>query len=104
MHYKPALNQVLLELDTTEDKWGTGNDDSMLGRSYNKGTVVELGIFFATADYPMLGRTASEMMKDFLGKEVMYNEGTEAGKTFEDGDKLYALVDYWQIVGYREDA
>lgn len=97
--YKPLFNQVLIELDTDEDKWGTGNDDSMLGRDYNRGKVIDAGPVFATADYPIMPGNIADMVGDLLQKDVMFNKGHEAGKTFEDDGKLYAFVNWWDIVG-----
>jgi hypothetical protein len=101
--YKPAFHQVLVRLDTESDKWGTGNDDSMLGRSYNKGHVEAVGIVFTTDQVPMASNNIKVMLEDFEGKDILFNEGSEAGKTFEDEKgKLYALIDWWNIVGVKD--
>lgn len=96
MIYQPLFNQVLVEVDTESDKWGTGNDDSMLGKDYREGTVISYGPVVATNDYP-------EPMgsEDVVGKHVMWNQGHEAGKTFEHDGKLYAFVYWWDLVAVK---
>jgi hypothetical protein len=41
--YEPVFNSVLVQIDDKDAEWGTGNDDSMLGKSYSKGTVIRVG-------------------------------------------------------------
>jgi hypothetical protein len=41
--YEPVFNSVLVQIDDKDAEWGTGNDDSMLGKSYSKGTVIRIG-------------------------------------------------------------
>lgn len=93
--YRPLFNQVLVEVDTESDKWGTGNDDSMLGKDYREGMVIQYGQMLETSDYPvvpMMGDRAAPM------ERVMWNQGHEAGKTFEHEGKLYAFVYWWDLV------
>jgi hypothetical protein len=103
--YRPLFNQVLVEVDTDGDKWGTGNDDSMLGKDYREGVVVDIGAKVPTNDYPINpdGLDAlHELTIRLVDKQVMWNQGHEAGKTFEHDGKLYALVYWWDLVGVKE--
>lgn len=104
--YKPLFNQVLVEVTLDiADRYGTGNDDSMLGKDYREGKLLELGIFTMTADYPnsdMGLDDIAERLKGLAGKQVMWNQGHEAGKTFEHDGKLYALVYWFDLVGVKE--
>lgn len=100
--YLPTNNHVLIEIDTEDAKWGTGNDDSMLGADYNKGRVVQIGHVFTTQEYPMATANMATYVAQYENKDVLYNKGAEAGKTFEDDGKLYGLVEWWHIVGVAE--
>lgn len=104
--YKPLFNQVLVEVDTESDKWGTGNDDSMLGKDYREGTVIEIGDVVPTADYPEVPvdrvPVVHTTLPKLVGKQVMWNQGHESGKTFEHEGKMYALVFWWDLVGVKE--
>jgi hypothetical protein len=103
--YKPKFNQVLVEVDTSEDKWGGTQDDKIGGPSYREGKLLEVcEIFVQTADYPLDSASLSEvrdMAISTIGKTVMWNEGHEAGKTFEHDGKLYALIYWWDIVAEK---
>lgn len=101
--FKPLFNQALVEVDTESDKWGTGNDDSMLGKDYREGTVVEYGQFLPTKDYP---KTPDDLELSVLAapmEHIMWNQGHEAGKTFEHDGKLYAFVYWWDLVGVKDE-
>lgn len=97
--YKPKFNQVLVEIDLSDAKWGNSNEE-MMGPSYREGKVLSYGEVFPTADYPEYNPLNA--LDEMIGKQVMWNEGHEAGKTFEDGDKLYALINWWDIVAVKE--
>jgi hypothetical protein len=97
--YKPLFNQVLVEVDTEGDKWGTGNDDSMLGKDYREGTLVGIGPLMVTEQYPELPAMADI---GYLGRQVMWNQGHEAGKTFEHDGKLYAFVYWFDLVAVKD--
>lgn len=104
--YKPKFNSVLVEIDDKDAKWGSANDESMLGKSYTKGNVIEFGECFPTEAYPYLppeGETSlATDFKDIIGKDVMWNEGHEAGTTFEENGKLYGFIYWWDIRGVKE--
>lgn len=104
--YKPLFNQVLVEVDTDSDKWGTGNDDSMLGKDYREGMVAKVGHFITTSDYPLTPEEQKDVTQMFIelqGEHVMWNQGHEAGKTFEHDGELYALVYWWDLVGVKDE-
>lgn len=92
--YQPQFNSVLVEIDDAAAAWGTGNDESMLGASYSKGKVIDYGIRVATQAYPVLPEATDFPLK---GKDIMWNEGTEAGTTFEHNGKLYGFIYWWDI-------
>lgn len=103
--YKPLFNQVLVEVDTESDKWGRGNDDSMLGKDYREGTVKDIGLVMSTKDFPIPGdvlESFHESLLMFVGAEVMWHQGHEAGQTFEEDGKLYALIHWFDLIGVKE--
>jgi hypothetical protein len=97
--YKPKFNSVLVQIDDEDAKWGTGNDESMLGKSYSKGKVVEVAKAFPHRDYPVQPTMAD---LDLTGQDIMWNEGAEAGTTFEEDGKLYGMIYWWDIRGVKE--
>lgn len=103
--YNPGFNSVLVEIDDAEAKWGNGNDDSMLGKSYRFGKVVKVGGIMATKDYPVsdedLGNTR-QFFVDLIGKSIMWNDGVEAGTVFEHDGKQYGFIYWWDVRGVRE--
>lgn len=101
MQYKPLFNTLLVEIDDSEAKWGTGNDDSMLGKSYRYGTVVadQHPIFFATKDYPLSPQDVNAITSPLGGRKVMWNEGVEAGTIHEHEGKQYAFIYWFDIRG-----
>jgi hypothetical protein len=89
--YEPKFNSVLVEIE--QDEWGGGNDESMLGKSFNKGTVVSAGDLLDTRDHPINGMKVEDIT-DLFNKQIIWNEGAEAGTTFEYDGKLYGFI-YW---------
>lgn len=102
--FKPKFNHVLVEIDDKDGKWGKGNDDSFGGETFREGKLLELGEIFSTADHPLTDDALIdiyERLNELVGKTIMWNEGHEAGKVFEHGDKKYALVYWHDIVGVK---
>jgi hypothetical protein len=101
--YEPIINSVLVQIDDKEGEWGGGNDESMLGRSYSKGTLIRIGDFVRTADYPFLSPDSIGALKSDIaklqGRQILWNEGTEAGTTFEFDGKLFGMIYWWDIRG-----
>lgn len=95
--YKPLFNQVLVEIDDSDAKWGKGNDDSFGGETFREGQLREFGTLLYTKDYPEVEGVV-ELLEELIGKRVLWNEGHEAGKVFEHDDKKYALVYWWELV------
>lgn len=104
--YKPLLNTVLVEI--VVDKWAPGKDDSMLGPSYREGKVVEFGPCVDTHDNPLphegTVNGVPKSLDSLKGRDVMWNEGVEAGTTFEEDGKLYGFIYWWDIRGVKSDA
>jgi hypothetical protein len=104
--YTPLFNSVVVELQDEDDKWGKGNDDSMLGKSYRKGVVVSVGLLSPDHNHPLVGTDeadeVAEYVQDLIGKEIMYNEGAEAGTEFEHDDKQYGMIYWWDIRGVKD--
>jgi hypothetical protein len=97
--YQPSFNSVLVEIDDSTAKWGNGNDDSMLGKSYSKGVVKAYGELLPTAEHPVPPNM--EHLPSLI-TDVMWNEGHEAGTLFEDDGKQYAFIYWWDLRGARE--
>lgn len=99
--YQPKFNSVLVEIDDEDAKWGTGNDDSMLGKSYSKGKVVSVGEYIPTNDYPLINDIVDIWLLDAAGKDIMWNEGAEAGTLFEEDGELYGFIYWWDVRAVR---
>lgn len=94
--YDPVWNSVLVQIDDKDAKWGKGNDESMLGASFSKGKVIRIGNFHGTDSHPI----STRLMKDvnsLKGKQIIWNEGAEAGTTFEFDGQLFGFV-YWHDI------
>lgn len=105
--YKPLFNKVLVEIDDKDAKWGNGSDDSIAGEVYREGKVVSVGLMIPTADYPLPETQAEQALTentalDLINKQIMWHEGHEAGTVFEENDKKYALIYWWDIIGVKE--
>lgn len=115
--YKPKFNKVLVEVNDEDAKWGKGSEDNLGGEVYREGKLVEIGLLHTTADYPLEASDLQIIHNDIdgmVGKQVMWNEGHEAGTVFEhpsteivDGEKVttakkYALIYWWDIIGVKE--
>lgn len=96
--YEPGYNSVLVKIDDKDAKWGAGNDESMLGKSYSKGKLVSIGEFVEDSQYSeeTLEEIWPELLK-LVGKKIMWNEGVEAGTTFEHEGQLYGFI-YWSDI------
>lgn len=103
--YKPKFNKVLVEINDKDAKWGGQSEDNLGGVVYREGIVVEAGTIMPTADYPFVtvnhNSTMQEDIDAYAGKQVMWNEGHEAGTVFEEDGKKYALIYWWDIIGVR---
>lgn len=98
--YKPLFNKVLVEIKV--DEWGR-DDQGIAGEVYREGKVVETGVFVETSDYPGgLDDDVIVYVTDLKGKDVMWHEGHEAGTVFEENDKKYALVFWWDLIGVKD--
>lgn len=105
--YKPKFNSVLVEIDETDAKWGSAGEgesiSARLGKSYSKGKLVEIGDLMVDDKYDAETLTAAvTLLTEMIGKDIVWNEGHEAGTLFEDGDKLYGFIYWWDIRGVRE--
>jgi hypothetical protein len=99
--YEPLFNSVLVQIDDKDAQWGSGNDDSMLGKSYSKGKVIRIGTLLETKDYPdvmeQLVIAEGTILDKLVGRSIMWNEGVEAGTTFEHEGKMYGFI-YWHDI------
>lgn len=104
--YKPMFNHVLVEVDEKDKQWGS-SDDSLGGAAYREGKL--LSICNSVVPYGDTGHLngndieviAKELLS-LVGKRIMWNEGHEAGKTFEEDGKLYALIYWWDLVACED--
>lgn len=94
--YEPVFNSVLVQIDDKDAKWGSGNDESMLGASYSKGKVIRVSETLATKDYPI---APVEDIDKLEGQQVLWNEGHEAGTIFEFAGKKFGFIYWWDIRG-----
>lgn len=105
--YQPKFNSVLVEIDDKEGNWGGSGDDSVMGKSYNKGKVIQVGNLHSTHEHPLekleKDTQLSGLLTELKGKDIMWNEGDEAGVTFEENGKLYGFIYYWNIRGCRDE-
>lgn len=99
--YEPKFNSVLVEIDDADAAWGNGNDESMLGKSYRYGTFVTAGELFATKDYQLEAEEIADILRPLEGKQIMWNEGVEAGTVFEHDGKQYGFIYWWDIRGVK---
>lgn len=100
--YDPLFNSVLVEINDKDAIWGSGNDESMLGKSYSKGKIVKVAPLTPTDHYPLETKGAIEIankLDSLTGKDILWNEGCEAGTTFEEDGKMYGLIYWWDIRG-----
>lgn len=105
--YEPVFNSVLVEIDDKDAEWGSGNDESMLGKSYSKGKIIRVGNLVAKADYPLNEETHAELksqLNNSVGRKILWNEGSEAGTTFEFDGKLFGMIYWFDIRGVLVDA
>lgn len=97
--YEPAFNSVLVEINDEDAKYGSGNDESMLGKSYSKGTVIKIGDLAGVDKYPVNIEVLAEDIFKLKGCQIMWNEGAEAGTTFDVGEKKYGFIYWYDIRG-----
>lgn len=102
--YEPIWNSVLVEVDNKEAEWGAGNDESMLGASYSKGRLIQVGDLVGVPDHPIIVPDSANNLAKLKGKRIMWNEGTEAGTLFEFDGKLFGMIYWWDIRGVLVDA
>lgn len=101
MTYKPSFNRVLVEIDDKEAIWGKGTDTNLGGEVYREGKVLQVGECIQTSDYP--DYPDEDDMNALVGKNIMWNEGHEAGTVFEENGKKYALIYWFDITGVQDD-
>ena len=100
MLYRPLGNTVLVELIDEDEVYGTGNDDSMMGLSYQFGKLLEVGPMFSTADYPLNADVVKGVLDDLTpGQRIIFNKGAEANASFTHEGKQYAMIFWWEIRG-----
>ncbi len=101
--YSPKFNSVLVQIDDKDAEWGGENNAEMLGKSYSKGTVVEIGDLIADDKHSFdVIEFAVVDLVSLKGKQIMWNEGAEAGTTFEEDGKLYGFIYWYDIRGVKE--
>jgi hypothetical protein len=99
--YDPIFNSVLVQIDDKDAEWGSGNDESMLGKSFQKGTVIRIGGLTPTGqlrayDTDELDALAKDLDK-LKGRKVLWNEGAESGTTFEFDGQQFGFI-YWNDI------
>ena len=107
MLYEPLFNTCLVEIDDKDAEWGSGNDESMLGKSYSKGKLINYGQPLNTQAYPLAKGdfdSVNSLLPKLKGRSIQWNEGAEAGTTFEFDGKLFGMIYWWDIRGVGHDA
>lgn len=97
--FKPMFNHVLVEVDDKDKAWGGGNNENIGGVAYREGTVISVGSYVPTAEYPLINDLVDIFLLEAPGKHVMWNEGHEAGTVFEEDGKQYGFIYWWDIIG-----
>lgn len=101
--YEPVFNSVIVQIDDKDGEWGSGNDDSMLGKSFSKGTFITWGTLIPEATHLLSTEKAilelGKSLNALKGKKIMWNEGTEAGTLFEFDGKQFGMIYWWDIRG-----
>jgi hypothetical protein len=98
--YEPVFNSVLVEIDDKDAQWGSGNDESMMGKAYRMGKIIRIADVISNEEHPIDDAVAKDLNK-LKGKQVMWNEGVEAGTTFEFDGKLFGMIYWWDIRGVK---
>lgn len=106
--YSPLFNKVLVEIDDKDARWGKGSDDNIGGEVFREGKVLEVADdIFAFGDTAQLSIDSQILLEGklraFLGKQVMWHEGHEAGTVFEENGKKYALIYWFDLIGIQDD-
>lgn len=105
--YKPKFNHVLVEIDDKGAEWGKSSDGNIGGEVWREGTVLELGELVPHKDYPLNTVEAFDLLvkhiRELKGKQIMWNEGHEAGTVFEENGKKYCLIYWWDIIGVKDE-
>lgn len=100
--YQPKFNTVLVQIDDQDAKWGTGIDDSMLGKSFREGTFIDFGELVPDDKYAIETIIdLADKLSELKGKHIMWNEGVEAGTIHEVDGKQYAFIYWWDIRGVK---
>lgn len=101
--YRPLFNKVLVEIDDKDAQWGKSSDGNIGGEVYREGKMLDYGGVVATSDYPVSSEHISRILDTYLGSDIMWHEGHEAGTVFEEDGKKYALIYWFDICGVRDD-
>lgn len=102
--YEPSYNSVLVQIDDKDAEWGSGNEESMLGKSFKKGVVMAVGDLVEDNKYSqdILDELIPEL-NNLKGKSIIWNEGAEAGTTFDKDGKLFGFIYWTDIRGVLAD-
>lgn len=101
--YEPIFNSILVEIDDADAVWSSGNDDSMLGKSFTKGKVIRVGKPLETSQYPDIDDWLIKCVDDLVGKNIIWNEGAEAGTTFNFDGKSFGFIYWYDVRGVKVD-
>lgn len=101
--YKPLFNTVLVEIDDSDAKWGKSDKSEIGADAYREGKVFDVGLLLNHKDFPQIREeVVKQTLLKFVGKQVMWNQGHEAGTVFEHEGKQYAFIHWWDIRGVKE--
>lgn len=101
--YKPKFNHVLVEIDDKDAEWGKSSDGNIGGEVYREGVVKDAGDFYRVPDHEVDAEDIGPIITELIGKQIMWNEGHEAGTVFEENGKKYCLIYWWDIIGVKDE-
>lgn len=105
---KPYTNNALIEVLKADDivireddnelmKYGILRDARVDRFHLTASAAVDLGVEYQT--------TKAAELAGMIGDVVKWEEFAEGGQTFKDQDdnKVYALIPWWRIIGYKKE-
>ncbi len=103
--YQPKFNHVLVEIDDKDAEWGKSSDENLGGQVYREGKLLAVADrLFSNESVPVSDLDLDEVKSDLeklIGKQIMWNEGHEAGTVFEENGKKYCLIYWHDVIGAK---
>jgi hypothetical protein len=106
---KPLNNHLLVKIEREYDQVIHYESDEQLKRgvvlntNFNRHHLTGMG-GYAITDNENEYKTITEELDYLVGKTVYWGEGAEAGQVIVIGEVTYALVPWWRLTGFADDA